>query len=230
MPAPRRTTSEAPVGAETKASASSSFTMARIGTGMYPGGPAVSAAGVGVHGVSHAAHGGEVVEAETQGVVQARLQPHAPWRRSGRPLTRGRTPWAPGHGRREHRCGRVQGRGEHRGGRVQRHGGSQEHHAKWRGGGQEHHVQQRGGGQIDGWLASGDGNAGVHPLHGSDDGIDDHPRGSGGEKRKRGYMPLYMSRRDTTIPRAGVGSTRAKGGIGCGTNRNDGFGQGEISP
>ncbi|XP_044444796.1 POU domain, class 4, transcription factor 1-like [Triticum aestivum] len=42
MPAPRRTTPEAPVGAETK----------------YPGGPAASAAGVGVDGASHAAGGG----------------------------------------------------------------------------------------------------------------------------------------------------------------------------
>ena len=68
MPAPRRTTPEAPVGAETKASASSPFTTARIGTGQYPGGPAASAAGVGVDGAA-TRPAEEVVEAEIQEAV-----------------------------------------------------------------------------------------------------------------------------------------------------------------
>ena len=62
IPAPRQMTPEAPVGADTKPSAASSSTMARIGTGAYPGGPRLgptaSPTGVGVAGGSHAAGGG----------------------------------------------------------------------------------------------------------------------------------------------------------------------------
>ena len=42
--------------------------------------------------------------------------------------------------------------------------------------------------------------------------------------------PFYMSRRDTTIPRGGIGSRRSKGGVGCGTNRNDGWARGDFPP